>query len=326
MKNSTFVSNRVYRIFLFIAFTSILFFNCTKEKKQMKTGDKPGQTNTSFVKVVDEQDFPEGPAWDGQNFWYVSNCNGGWITRIGKNGPGEFLRANDDPFTLEKTNGLTVYKDGSIFACDFGKGAILKISSGGKTEIYTAEFDGKRFNRPNDLAFDPEGNLYFTDPNQYDPENRDGAVYRVEKGTRTVTRVASDLAFPNGLAFSSDGNHLYLCESALHRILKFTVSSDGGLTEPVTFAQMPGGDPDGCNFDRQGNLYVAHFGGGAIYVFAPDGSLKQKILTPGKKPSNVEFGDKDLRTLFITEDETNAVYKMRVEIPGLPLFCSPGRQ
>ena len=83
------------------------------------------------------------------------------------------------------------------------------------------------------------------------------------------------------------------------------------------------GDPDGCNFDQDENLYVAHFGGGTIWILNPDGSVKGKIKTPGLKPSNVEFGDSDLKTLYITEDETNAVYKIRVDIPGLPLFSSP---
>lgn len=51
----------------------------------------------------------------------------------------------------------------------------------------------------------------------------------------------------------------------------------------------------------------------------------KKITTPGKRPSNVEFGGDDVRTLFITEDETNSVYSMKVKIPGMPLFSSPLR-
>jgi gluconolactonase len=76
-------------------------------------------------------------------------------------------------------------------------------------------------------------------------------------------------------------------------------------------------------FDVEGNLYVAHFGGGAIYVLSPNGKIKEKIFAPGMKPSNVEFGGDDMITLFITEDETNSVYSMKVKIPGIKLFSSP---
>lgn len=34
-----------------------------------------------------------------------------------------------------------------------------------------------------------------------------------------------------------------------------------------------GGDPDGFNFDEDGNLYAAHFGGGNIYVISPEGKF-----------------------------------------------------
>lgn len=274
-------------------------------------------------KVADGLSFPEGPAWDGKDTLYVSNCNGDWITKIGPEGAGVFLRASTEPFTFQKTNGLTVFGDGTLFACDFGEGAIVKLSPEGQSEVYAGDFGGQRFRRPNDLAFDPEGNLYFTDPNAYRGENPDGTLYRVAAETREVTPVATGLAFPNGLAFSADAKQLYVCESALHRIVRFDVRTEGGLAKPEVFAELPGGDPDGINFDRAGRLYVAHFGGGAVWVFSPEGRLEHKIPLPGKKPSNVEFAGEDLRTLYITECETNAVYRLRVETPGLPLFSSP---
>jgi len=295
----------------------------TAGNAKASANDNLQNTQPSFIKVADGFNFPEGPAWDGINSVYVSNCAGGRISRITPHGVSDFLKASDDPFTLKSTNGLTVFADGSLFACDFGTGAILKISPDGKTEIYAAGFQGKRFNRPNDLAFDPAGNLYFTDPNQYNRNIRDGIVYRIGAQPHTVTPVATGLAFPNGLAFSADAKNLFICESAMERIWKFSVQPDGSLTNSVVFAELPGGDPDGIGFDQAGNLYVAHFGGGALYIFNPDGTIKQKIPTPGQKPSNIEFTGSDLRTLYLTEDETNAVYQLPVETPGLPLFSSP---
>ena len=294
------------------------FFFCSKND----SNEVGLHAHAMFEKVASDLQFPEGPAWDGKSTIYVSNCYGDWITKIDDTGAGIFLRASENPVTFQKTNGLTVFKDGSIFACDFGRGVILKISREGQSQVYAEGYEGTRFNRPNDLAFDADGNLYFTDPNAYRTENPDGAIYRVAAITRIVTRVADSLAFPNGIAFSRDARHLYVAESAYQRIVKFRVLPGGSLAEKQVFVELPGGDPDGINFDRKGNLYVAHFGGGAIYVIAPDGKIIDKLATPGKKPTNIEFAGKDLRTLFVTEVETNAVYKIKVKISGQPLFSS----
>ncbi len=117
---------------------------------------------------------------------------------------------------------------------------------------------------------------------------------------------------------------IYLFVNQLNnRILKFAVDKNGRLSNKNVFIELPGGDPDGIAFDENGNLYAAHFGGGHIFVISPNGQIVDSIQTPGKKPSNVEFGGKDFKTLFITEDETNSVYKANIEIPGAKLFYSP---
>ena len=282
------------------------------------------ESNVEFVKIAVGLNFPEGPAWDGKGNLYVSSCYGGYIAQISADGTKKFIDSTSNP-NLKQTNGLAVYKDGSIFACDYGLGAILKTTPEGKSEIFIDGYDGKRFDRPNDLAFDDKGNLYFTDPKSYGKDKLDGRIFKVVIKSKVVKLLADSLAFPNGIAFSPDGDKIFICESAQNRILTFNVDKDGSLSNRNVFAELPGGDPDGLAFDIDGNLYAAHFGGGAIYVLSSDGKIKEKIIAPGKKPSNVEFGGDDLRTLFITEDETNSVYSTKVKIPGMPLFSSPVR-
>ncbi len=275
-----------------------------------------------FIKLADGLQFPEGPAWDGKGNLFVSSCYGGYITKISKDGSSTFVDSiNHKP--LKQTNGLTFGNDGYLYACDYGIGAILKVSPAGVIEIHASNFNGEKFNRPNDLAFDRNGNLYFTDPKSYGEDKLDGRIFRIDKETQEVILAASDLAFPNGIAFSADGEFLYVAESAKSRILKFKVEEDGMLKMMSVFVELPGGDPDGLAFDIEGNLYAAHFGGGNIYVINPNGEIISKIQTPGKKPSNVEFGGEDFKTLFITEDETNAVYMTQISIPGLKLHYSP---
>lgn len=272
-----------------------------------------------WTKIAAEQNFPEGPAWDGVGTLYSSSCYGKWITKVTDDKSEIFLAKSEEPFTISQTNGLTVGSNGNIYACDYGIGAILKISPQGKSEIYASGFGRKKFNRPNDLAFDNKANLYFTDPKSYNKDTLDGRVFMVKNDTREVVLVAKDLAFPNGIAFSKDFNTVFVCESAKNRILKYSIAKDGSLEKQTTFVQLPGGDPDGIAFDKNGNLYAAHFGGGAIYVIDPTGKIMYKIKTPGLKPSNIEFGGSDYKTLFLTEDETNAVYETRMSVKGLKL-------
>ncbi len=278
-----------------------------------------------FEKVIDGLNFPEGPAWDGKGSLFVSNCYGGYITKISQTNSFTFVKTSENNTKIKNTNGLTFDRYGFLYACEYGLGSILKISEDGEIEIYSAGYKGKRFNRPNDLAFDKNGNLYFTDPNSYDKNIHDGMVYRIDALTKEVTIAADNIAFSNGIAFSADGKNVFVCESAEHRILKFHVNDDGTFCERKVFVELPDGDPDGIAFDIKGNLYAANFGSKRIYIINPDGTIKNYIETPGKKPSNVEFADEDLKTLYITEDETNAVYKMRVDVPGLALFNSPMR-
>ena len=304
-----------------INITAIIFFFFT-----ISTFSQQDSTITAdyqFVILADNLNFPEGPAWDSNGNLFVSSCYGGYIFEISKDSSFKFVDSTQKPFKLKQTNGLTFDKDGNIFACDYGIGAILKISPSGNTEIYASGYNNKKFNRPNDLAFAPNGNLYFTDPKSYGKDKPDGIVYMIKQKTKEVIPAADSICFPNGITFSLDAKKLFVCESAQNRILSFDVDKDGKLRNKNVFVELPGGDPDGIAFDQNGNLYAAHFGGGNIFVISPEGKIINKIETPGKKPSNVEFGGKDLKTLFITEDETNSVYKTEVKIPGAKLFYSP---
>ncbi len=279
--------------------------------------------------IADGLNFPEGPAWNGDDTLCFSNCLGGHVSRVDPAGYKVILGAEDQNDIHERTNGAVFGADGFLYACEYGKnlGGILRIDpKTGHAEVYAKGPEGVTLNRPNDLAFAPDGDLYFTDPSSYDKNKPDGVVYKVDAETGATSVAASGFCFCNGLAFSEDGKNVYLAESARTRVLKFDVAEDGTLVNQSVFIDMPGGDPDGMNFDVEGNLYIAHFGGGAVWVVRPDGSVLKKIETPGKKPSNVDFGGADLKTLYVTEDETNGVYSMPNDIAGLPLFWHPSRK
>lgn len=277
-------------------------------------------TPSQWEKIADNLDFPEGPVWDGQQSLYVSSCYGQRVNQLSNApGPVNHFATADSNSRWSHTNGLAFGPDNQLYACEFEHGMIIRFDSAGKSEIVMNGYAGERFIRPNDIAFDRWGNCYFTDSGHYRAENPDGRIFRLAAGSDRATIAADRLAFPNGLAFTSDGASLFVAESARHLITRFTVSKTGELSESVTFASMPGGDPDGLALDSRGNFWVAHFGAGKIVIFRPDGATLGEIVTPGMKPSNLAFAGADLKTLYLTEDETNAVYRIKLPVRGAAL-------
>ncbi len=291
-------NNHLILFFLFV------ILNISLQGQEIKIVEK-----TVWEKVSCGFQFCEGPAWDSNGNLFVSDCYGKYIAKITNNSKNIFSTASNEPFTLNQTNGLAIDKEGYIYACDYGIGAILKISPEGNTKILANGFEGKKFNRPNDIVIDSHGNIFFTDPKTYNKDTLNGRVFKIEKSTNEVKLLIDGMAFPNGLAFSPDEQFLFVSESALNSICRFTYVNNE-LKNKKNFITLPSGDPDGLQFDKYGNLIVAHFGGSAIYVISSEGKIIKKIETPGKKPSNIEFGGKNLNILYLTEDETGCVYKM----------------
>jgi gluconolactonase len=189
-------------------------------------------------------------------------------------------------------------------------------------------FEGKKLNSPNDLVFDAQGALYFTDPpfglpgTFTDPtkELPFNGVFRVGKDGK-VTAVAKELEAPNGLGFSPDFKTLYVANArASSPIWKaYGVRADGSLDAGRVFAdasklyQKGDGVPDGLKVDASGNVFAT--GPGGVLVYAPDGTLLGRILT-GVPTSNVAFGE-DGATLFVTAN--HRVLRLGTKTRGLPL-------
>lgn len=277
-------------------------------------------TNEKWIKVTDGLNFPEGPAYDGISSLYFSNCYGGWIARYHDGVVDTFIIKNNDRININKTNGLAYGSDSYLYICEYGYGQILRADKHKHIEVYVNGYNGEKFNRPNDIVIDANDNIFFTDPKSYGKNILDGRIFFIDAKSKQIKLVADSLAFPNGINISPIDRKLYVCESAKQKIVRFNISDDCALNGKEDFVFLPGGDPDGIEFDSEGNLYVAHFGGGAVYIFSQERKLIQKIPTPGLKPTNLEFGGPDFKTLFLTEVETNALYKIEGKFSGSKLM------
>ncbi len=259
--------------------------------------------------------FPEGPAFDRAGDLFVVNLQSGDVTRISPDGTCS-LFAN----TGGRPNGAAFHANGDLWLADAGLRAIVAVSPAGEMSTVVDECEGDRFRGPNDLVFDRMGNLYFTDPVGSDLERPIGCVYYLTAGGE-VHRVAEGLAFPNGIALSADETKLYVVETLTHSIWEYGREDDGGVGERRLYARLEGGTgPDGMAFDEQGVLYVANFGAGNIAVVESEGGAVRYLAAGDERPTNVAFGGREGRTLFITGAATNKVLRLELGVRGQRLF------
>jgi len=187
----------------------------------------------------------------------------------------------------------------------------------------------KRLTAPNDLCFDRQGRVYFTDP-CYGSRPKDGqekyAVYRIdaengEPVPNKVTRIIDDVDTPNGIALSPDGKTLYVADNAArkdgpHTLLAYDVLADGTCKRRAVLHDFKDHRGiDGMVVDTHGNIYATAESGDrtGVYIFSPEGKQLGFIRTP-ETATNCTFGDKDLKTLYITAG--SSVYKVRVNATG----------
>ena len=161
-----------------------------------------------------------------------------------------------------------------------------------------------------------------------------GAMYRYNAGlTEPLTAQLQGFIVPNGLAFSPDGNTLYLSDSHpdVQKIWAFDYDTDSGTPHNrrlfVDMTQHPG-RPDGAAVDADGCYWICGNDAGLIHRFTPEGKLDRSLAVPVKKPAMCAFGGADLDTLFVTsirpagdladQPLAGGVFALRPGVKGLP--------
>ncbi|MDO4557625.1 MAG: SMP-30/gluconolactonase/LRE family protein [Planctomycetia bacterium] len=280
--------------------------------------------------VVDGFDFAEGPAFDRDGNLYVVNYEGfGKIGRITPDGHASVFCDLQEIAPVEgkisRANGLKVDREGRILAADCGAARLLRIAADGKSaEILADSCDARPFRGLNDLALDREGNIFFTDPDGSNDDTPIGCVYRYDAKTGAVTRVASGLAYPNGVGVTPDQKQVVVSESQRFRLLIWDLTDTGELKNQRVLIRFPletkdgivGGrhDPDGLIFDTEGRIYVGMWTAGVVNVVdSATGELLRQYDAGGPESTNCHFHDGHL---YVSVASKKAVFRLPLGVTG----------
>lgn len=261
--------------------------------------------------------FPEGPAFAPDGSLWVVELKGASLVRIDSAGTTHF-EVGGAP------NGIAIDRLGRICFCDAEQNAIRRFDpKTAKTQTLVEMLDGATLNNPNDLAFDPKGNLVFTCPGNSRQEPTGYVCVLTSEGQ--IKKIAEGMYFPNGLAFTANGKELVIAETYRHRLWKGQWNANACTWSPaqpwcnIGGPNGPGG-PDGMAFDEEQLLYVAVYGTGSVRIANPTGEVLQHIQLPASNPTNCAFDPSGQWGLVVTEAEQGLVLSYPLATEGQPLF------
>jgi gluconolactonase len=249
-------------------------------------GAAPVQAATAEI-VIKGLQFAEGTIFVGQTLYFVDYGRSDVYRLDGQQAQRVWHQDNCG------ANGLVQVPQGLVVAC-YDNGTVQRIRLDGQS-LQTIDRDsaGNSFDRPNDLAADKKGNVYFT------ASGSDGAglgkVYLLPP-TGAAREVANGIHNANGVAMTLDGHGLYVGESSTDRVLLFDISQDGSLANRRVFIDLDtaladgrGGrhTPDGIRVDREGRLFVSLYNGGGFAVFGTEGKQIARVELPGQHHANL---------------------------------------
>jgi gluconolactonase len=293
--------------------------------------------------------FPEGPVAMSDGSVVLVEIAGGRISRVSPDGSSDVVAE-----TGGGPNGSAIGPDGKLYVANNGgaftwheieglliPGATPDTWEGGRiervdldsgdVEVLYKECDGNGLRGPNDLVFDREGGMWFTDHGTHGHRQHDvGGVYYAKADGSEIREIIWGLQSPNGIGLSPDGKTVYVAETWTGRLWSWAVSGPGQV-EPVPglvehggtlVAGLPGLQLfDSLGVDAEGNVCVATIitTGGGVTSISPDGSTIELTECGDPLTTNICWGGEGRKTAYITCSATGRLVAVDWPRPGLEL-------
>jgi gluconolactonase len=276
--------------------------------------------------VAEGLSFPEGPVVMPDQSVIVVETFAGRITRCWSGKKETVCEIGDGP------NGGAIGPDGALYICNNGgigpehfkradrAGRIERVDlATGRFERVYDSCDGKPLSAPNDLVFDCDGNLWFTDFGRFEVNGKQfGGLYSCRPDGSSITEVAERTTSYNGVGISPDMTTVYVADTIQARIYAF--ARELKKQAPRLLATVPGMvSLDSMAITAAGNICVATIGeSGAISTVTPLGNVSS-ISTEDRVTTNIAFGGPDWRSAWITYSMRGLLVKKRWPEAGLRL-------
>lgn len=256
--------------------------------------------------------FLEGPVFDSAGNLYVTDIPFGRVFRIDPQGEWELVAQWDG-----EPNGMKFLNATELLVTDYRNGLMVVDSRSGAVRPYLGRRNTESFKGLNDLTFDSQGNLYFTDQGQTGLHDPTGRVYRLCPSGR-LDLLMSNVPSPNGIVLSLDEKFLFVAATRGNCVWRMPLLADGGVSKAGQFFTSYGSSgPDGLAMDSAGHLLVANPGLAYVWVLNHRAEPVQVLSTDtGASLTNLAFGGADRKTLYCTESTSGTILCAAMYAPG----------
>lgn len=280
--------------------------------------------------LADGYEWSEGPVWVSSEKMLLfsdvpTNTVYKWTAEKGAEvylKPSGYTGAADSNRGEPGSNGLALH-NGKLVLCQHGdrRLAAMEAPLDAPASVFSTlvdQYDGKKFNSPNDVAVRKNGDYFFTDPPYGMPKDLAQeipfqGVYKLSGGKATL--LVDSLTRPNGIAFTPDEKTFVVANSDPNKAVWYAFDLDASdnavnariFHDATAATKTEKGLPDGLKIDQNGNVFAT--GPGGVWIFDKGGKLLGKIKLPAPT-ANCAFSD-DEKTLYITSDNYLLRIKMR---------------
>ena len=256
---------------------------------------RPGQSMHSFL---------EAAFFDADGNLWLSDVPYGRIFKVSPEGHWSLAHQIDG-----EPHAMRITPDGRHIAVDYRHG-LIELTGQSDFKVLSTGLESQPFLGLSDMAYAPDGALWFTDSGRTSLSDPKGRVYCLSPGG--VLRLVLDcLPYPNGICFSPDGAWVYVAATRANQVWR--LSSNLPTTgQPMVgvFLQLSGGlGPDGLATNKQGWLTVAQAQAGRAYVFDALGDPIAEVRLPeGLWTTSVAFHPDDKFKLYIVDAQTGTIF------------------